>query len=213
MRKGETPKRCRPRDRDRKGRSKPLAASMIGDGREGGVTVGATLNPQAGRPASTTTERADGVFRSRLACFFHVFGCAHSIRPCCITAWDTSMSVSLHVCITCRAGETGAGETGADAAPRPGARLHAALVAAANHSDVAVKSVECLSACSQGCAVALSAPGRWSYVYGRLCEQDAPDILAGAAAYARAPDGIVPWRERPVIFRKQSLARIPPIGD
>lgn len=75
MRKGETPKRCRPRDRDRKGRSKPLAASMIGDGREGGVTVGETLNLQAGRPASTMTERADGEFRSRLACFFHVFGC------------------------------------------------------------------------------------------------------------------------------------------
>jgi len=60
--------------------------------------------------------------------------------------------------------------------------------------------------------VALSAPGRWSYVYGRLNpETDAPEILAGAAAYARAPDGIVPWRERPVLFRKQSLARIPPL--
>ena len=37
------------------------------------------------------------------------------------------------------------------------------------------------------------------------------DILAGAAAYARAPDGLVPWRDRPVIFRKQSLARLPPL--
>ena len=37
------------------------------------------------------------------------------------------------------------------------------------------------------------------------------DILTGAAAYANAPDGIVPWRERPTIFRKQSLARIPPM--
>ncbi len=123
------------------------------------------------------------------------------------------MSVTLHVCITCRAGENAASETGADAPPRPGARLHAALVAGTGPSCVAVKSVECLSACSQGCAVALSAPGRWSYIYGRLSEHDASDILAGAAAYARAPDGIVPWRERPEIFRKQSLARIPPIGD
>ena len=32
-----------------------------------------------------------------------------------------------------------------------------------------------------------------------------------SAAYAEAPDGIVPWRERPTIFRKQSLARIPPM--
>ena len=37
------------------------------------------------------------------------------------------------------------------------------------------------------------------------------DILAGAAAYAATADGLVPWRERPVVFRKQSLARIPPL--
>ena len=72
--------------------------------------------------------------------------------------------------------------------------------------------VECLSACSQGCSVALSGPGRWSYVYGRLSDANAGDVVAGAAAYAAAPDGIVPWRARPEIFRKQSLARIPPIA-
>ena len=76
---------------------------------------------------------------------------------------------------------------------------------------VTVVPVECLSACSQGCSVALSAPGRWSYVYGRLSDANAGDVVAGAAAYAAAPDGIVPWRSRPEIFRKQSLARIPPI--
>jgi predicted metal-binding protein len=118
------------------------------------------------------------------------------------------MTVSLHVCTTCRAGELEVEGT-----LRPGARLHAALVAAAAPDTVHIKPVECLSACSQGCSVSLSAPGRWSYVYGRLSENDASDILSGAAAYARAPDGIVPWRERPAIFRKQSLARIPPIGD
>ena len=42
-------------------------------------------------------------------------------------------------------------------------------------------------------------------------EADVADILSGAAAYAAAPDGIVPWRERPEIFRKQSIARIPPL--
>jgi len=44
-----------------------------------------------------------------------------------------------------------------------------------------------------------------------LSEANAQDVVAGAAAYAAAPDGIVPWRTRPEIFRKQSLARIPPI--
>ncbi|MBR1202531.1 MULTISPECIES: DUF1636 domain-containing protein [unclassified Bradyrhizobium] len=117
------------------------------------------------------------------------------------------MSVTLHVCITCRAGQTLAeGELA------PGARLHAALVEAGVPDDVNLVPVECLSACSQGCSVALSAPGRWSYVYGRLSADHAKDVIAGASAYAAAPDGIVPWRSRPEIFRKQSLARIPPIA-
>ena len=77
--------------------------------------------------------------------------------------------------------------------------------------DVEVRPTECLSACTQGCSVALTRKGSWTYVYGRLSEADVPDILAGAAAYAASPDGIVPWRQRPVIFRKQSLARIPPL--
>lgn len=117
------------------------------------------------------------------------------------------MSVTLHVCITCRAGQTLA-----DGEVAPGARLHAALVEAGVPDDVNLVPVECLSACSQGCSVALSAPGRWSYVYGRLSADNAKDVIAGATAYAAAPDGIVPWRSRPEIFRKQSLARIPPIA-
>ena len=114
---------------------------------------------------------------------------------------------TLHVCMTCKAGEIV--ENGA--AP-PGARLHAALVAAGVPDGVHLVPVDCLSACTQSCAVALSGPGKWSYVYGRLTPADAADILAGAAAYADTPDGIVPWRARPVIFRKQSLARIPPLN-
>ena len=117
------------------------------------------------------------------------------------------MTVTLHVCITCRAGQSlQEGET------TPGARLHAAIAGIGVPEGVKLVSVECLSACNQGCSVALSAPGRWSYVYGRLSEANAGDVVAGAAAYAAAPDGIVPWRSRPEIFRKQSLARIPPLA-
>lgn len=116
------------------------------------------------------------------------------------------MRATLHVCITCKAGSAvPEGEAA------PGAVLHAALTGTAAPEGVRIVAVECLSACSQGCSVALSAPGKWSYVYGRLTGADAAEILAGAAAYAASADGIVPWRERPIIFRKQSLARIPPM--
>lgn len=116
------------------------------------------------------------------------------------------MSVKLHVCITCRAGQpVSEGE------PLPGARLFDALTEFGAPADVEILAVECLSACNQGCSISLSSNGRWSYVYGRMTVDDAPSILAGAAAYAATADGLVPWRDRPEIFRKQSLARIPPV--
>ena len=167
--------------------------------------MGATLNPQAGRPACAKTERADGVFPQtsrRLA-----LRCPASLAyPRADQNRAEAMSVTLHVCTTCKAGE--AVEDGL--APM-GARLHAALTEAGAPDGVTIVGVACLSACNSGAVVALAAPGRWSYVYGRLTEADVADILAGAAAYEAAPDGIVPWRARPVIFRKQSLARIPPL--
>ncbi len=118
------------------------------------------------------------------------------------------MAVTLHVCITCRAGQ----EHRRRREPRPESRLHKAIAAIGAPEGVAIVPVECLSACNNGCSVALSAPGRWAYVYGRMSEANAKDILAGAAAYAAAPNGLVPWRSRPEIFRKQSLARIPPLS-
>ena len=55
------------------------------------------------------------------------------------------MSVTLHVCITCKAGETVP-----EGAACPGTKLHAALVAAGAPEAVQIVPVECLSACSQG---------------------------------------------------------------
>lgn len=115
------------------------------------------------------------------------------------------MVTTLYVCTTCKAGEPVPEGTAA-----PGARLHDALVAAGAPQQVRILGVECLSACNTGCAVSLSKPGGWSYVYGRLTLDDVPAILEGAGKYAASADGIVPWRERPTVFRKQSIARIPP---
>jgi predicted metal-binding protein len=115
------------------------------------------------------------------------------------------MRTTLYVCTTCKAGEpVPEGDV------PPGAKLHAALLAQGAVQGVRIVGVECLSACNSGCAVSLSQPGGWSYVYGRLTLQDVPAILDGAAKYAATTDGLVPWRDRPTVFRKQSIARIPP---
>ncbi len=116
------------------------------------------------------------------------------------------MGATLHICMTCKAGLTvGEGEA------CTGAKLYAAIAALPVPEGVTVKPIDCLSACNTGASVALSKAGAWGYVYGRMTEDNAADILLGAAAYARTSDGLVPWRERPVIFRKQSIARIPPL--
>ncbi|MEQ6203069.1 DUF1636 domain-containing protein [Sulfitobacter sp. HNIBRBA2951] len=114
------------------------------------------------------------------------------------------MTATLYVCTTCKVGEVHE-----DDSQRPGARLHRALTSAPAPDGVQIVGVACLSACKTGAAVALSQPGKWTYVYGQMTEDNAPDILEGAALYAASEDGIVPWRERPVIFRKQSVARVP----
>ncbi len=113
---------------------------------------------------------------------------------------------TLLVCVTCRREDWAGGEA------RPGATMLAALEAGHLPAGMALRGVECLSACSRGCAIALAGPGRWTYVYGDLDPAtDPPDILAGAAAYAATSDGLMPWREQPLVFRRNSIARVPPL--
>jgi predicted metal-binding protein len=119
-------------------------------------------------------------------------------------------AVTLHVCVTCRAGEEG------DDIVRAGRRLHDALTEAQRRQGGApafrIVEVECLSNCNRGCSAALTGPGRWSYIYGDLNETSVDDLLTGASRYAATADGLVPWRERPTIFRKGVIARIPPFA-
>lgn len=117
--------------------------------------------------------------------------------------------VELLVCTTCRRGLPVE-----DDAQRPGALLHRALSAAELPDGVTVRSVECLSNCDQGCSIVLrGGSARWTFVYENLNEaDDVATIVEGVTKYHATADGLVPWRERPVHFRKNCAARIPPIG-
>lgn len=117
----------------------------------------------------------------------------------------------LHVCLTCRQRDA-EGQVIETGEPRAGMRLHDALAASVpDDAPFILAGVECLSNCKRACTVGLLSPTRWSYVYGDLDpEASIDDIIAGATLYAGTEDGIVPWRERPQIFRKGVIARIPP---
>jgi predicted metal-binding protein len=120
-----------------------------------------------------------------------------------------SEPVELLVCLTCRTAS--AAPVLDPEAPRPGADLLARLNADAP-AGVAVRGVECLSNCSRGCTIALRAPGRWTYIYGNIDPaRDLAAIHEGALKYAAQPEGLVPWRERPEHFRKNCIARVPPL--
>ena len=120
---------------------------------------------------------------------------------------DDFAPVELLVCTTCRRGQELS-----DTDERPGALLHRALAARELPEGVSLRGVECFSNCDHGCSIALRGGSRrWTYVYGNLDPSSADMILDGAARYRATSDGLVPWRERPEHFRKNCIARIPPI--
>ena len=110
----------------------------------------------------------------------------------------------LHVCVTCRAGRPPAA-----ADTPPGALLHAALVRLVRDGSCEIRDVACLASCARGCAAAISMPGKWSYLLGKLSVAHAPDLLAYAAAYSASASGTVLPSRRPASLRDVILGRFP----
>ena len=114
-----------------------------------------------------------------------------------------SAAATLLVCVTCKSDE---GPMGPGLFEALGERL-------ATEPDIALKAVECLSVCKRPCTVALAAPGKWTYVVGDLtCDSHLEDIVVAARRYAASSEGVVPWRERPLCFRKGVVSRTPPLA-
>ena len=112
-------------------------------------------------------------------------------------------AATLLVCVTCKSDEGPMGE----------GLLEALSARLAAEPDIALQPVECLSVCKRPCTVALAAPGKWTYVVGDLKrESHLEDIVVAARRYAASPEGIVPWRERPLAFRKGVVSRTPPLA-
>jgi predicted metal-binding protein len=79
-----------------------------------------------------------------------------------------------------------------------------------------LRGVNCLSQCKRSCTVALSGPGRFTYVFGDL-DPEAPDhadaVLAVTASYAAAPEGFLAREDRPAPLRAGILGRVPPLSS
>jgi predicted metal-binding protein len=113
-------------------------------------------------------------------------------------------AVFVTVCATCRREGT------PREAPEGAAFLAAVAEAGSGAPGVVVRTTQCLSVCKRVCTVAISGPGRYSFLFGDLTAADAPAVIAMAEACRDAPLGFVPWKARPEALRKGTIARLPP---
>lgn len=130
-------------------------------------------------------------------------------------AMDHDNGLTLSICLRCRDGRE---DRDSDLDQRGGRRLSQAVSAvfagsAAAEFGVALRGVNCMSQCNRPCVISLSAPGRFTYLFGDLDPKvHADDVLDVAAAYAAAPDGFLLRPQRPEVMRAGILGRIPPLG-
>ncbi|MFG1318161.1 DUF1636 family protein [Xanthobacter autotrophicus] len=114
-------------------------------------------------------------------------------------------AVTVFICTTCRS-------AGEGASPVDGTALAEATAAAPLPDGVAVQGVRCLANCKRSLSAAMVRRDGWTYVFGDLAADAAPDLIAGAALLASSGDGLMPWRGRPDSLKRGMVARIPPLS-
>ena len=117
------------------------------------------------------------------------------------------MLPTLHVCITCRAGLPLT-----EGVPVAGRLLHDAIAAHPAAARVDLREVTCLSSCDHGCAAAISMPGKWSYLLGRLDPALTGDLLDYAVVYAVHATGTVLPSKRAASLARMVLGRMPALA-
>lgn len=120
----------------------------------------------------------------------------------------------LYICLSCRREGTTPEAEGARA---DGRRLFEAVEALLDEMGAAapVEAVPtlCFANCEQGCSAAIGAPGKWSYLMGRLGPEHAADLLAYAVTYRKARAGVVLPSGRPASLQHTVIARFPAYLD
>jgi len=85
--------------------------------------------------------------------------------------------------------------------------------------DFSIQSVQCMEVCHQYCAIALSAPGKHTYLFGNLPVEDdslestAAAVINCASQYHAKLDGTIAYMKCPELLKKRVLAKIPPLPE
>jgi len=122
----------------------------------------------------------------------------------------SSARTTIFVCVSCRLPIDG-NESDFE---KPGSELAAAIEAhlqGAGASGIDVRPVECLAVCKRPCTIAFAGQDKWTYLVGGVdAKSQAGEIADVAQRFATSEDGIIPWKERPLFFRKGVIGRVPP---
>lgn len=123
------------------------------------------------------------------------------------------MTAVLTICETCGFSpeeKTRDGVTGGEALA---ALVETALGAEAPAGEVTLRRHACLMGCDHPCNVALSSPGKITYVLGGFAATaDAAEALADyAAKYAASDKGQVPYKTWPAGVKGHFISRVPPL--
>ncbi len=116
---------------------------------------------------------------------------------------------TITVCTTCRQPHLREAKEDAPC----GEQMLELVSAAGAAKGVAVRGTACLMGCERGCNIAISAPGKITYVLGKFVPtpEDAEAITDYAALYGESPSGAVPYRQWPQGVKGHFTARIPPL--
>lgn len=123
-------------------------------------------------------------------------------------------AIVITVCDTCRFSkdeERCDGETGGAIFVRHVSAAAASRMAASPGLSLTVRSFSCLMGCVRHCNVALSCPGKITYVLGEFdpTPEAAAAIVEYAALYAESGTGQVPYKLWPQGVKGHFAARVP----
>lgn len=77
-----------------------------------------------------------------------------------------------------------------------------------------LRGVRCMSQCKRPCVVSLSAPERFTYLFGDLSPADQTHVTALfdlVQSFSASEDGFLERKERPLPLRASILGRLPPL--
>ncbi len=83
--------------------------------------------------------------------------------------------------------------------------------------EFSIQPVECLSACTQDCVIALSGTDKPTYLFGSLPVEEeqlastAAAVLEFAKQYHAKVDGSISYIKCPELLKKRVLAKVPPL--